>query len=85
MESYAKHFDVLKYVVFGATLKQVRRNAEDTKWLVEVLVDGELKAEEFDKVALCHGYQTQALMPQFEGEEKFEGTLIHAQQFRPEE
>ena len=85
MESYAKHFDVLKYIVFDAALKQVRRNKDDTKWCVEVLVNGESKVEEFDKVALCHGYQTYPQMPRFEGEEVFEGNLMHAQQFRPEE
>lgn len=85
MESYAKHFDLLKDIVFCASLKNVRRNDDDTRWLVEVLIDGETKTEEFDKVALCHGYQTYSQKPRFEDEEKFEGILMHAQQFRPEE
>lgn len=84
MESYAKHFDLLGDIVFGASLKEVNRNKEDTKWCVEVVVDGETRVEEFDKVALCHGYQTEAQMPKLEDEEKFEGILMHAQQFRPE-
>lgn len=85
MESYARHFDLLKDIVFGASLKNVRRNDDDTRWLVEVLIDGEIKTEEFDKVALCHGYQTYSQKPVFEDEDKFEGILMHAQQFRPEE
>lgn len=85
MELYAKHFDLLKDIVFDAALKKVYRNEDDTKWLVELLINGETKVEEFDKVALCHGYQTYPQMPKFEDEKKFEGILMHAQQFRPEE
>lgn len=85
MESYAKHFDLLKDITFNASLKEVKRNEYDTRWRLELLVDGVLKVEEFDKVALCHGYQTYSQTPHFEGEERFEGILMHAQQFRPEE
>lgn len=37
---------------------------------------------EFDKVVFCHGYQTKAKMPTFEGQELFEGTIMHSQQYR---
>ncbi|KAI1134604.1 putative dimethylaniline monooxygenase [Hypoxylon sp. FL0543] len=82
MESYAKHFDMLKDIVFNAFLKRVVRNEDDTKWQVEVVVDGKHQVLEYDKVVLCHGYQTKAKMPDFEGREKFEGTLIHSQAYR---
>ncbi|KAF2704062.1 putative dimethylaniline monooxygenase [Pleomassaria siparia CBS 279.74] len=82
IESYAKHFDLLKDVVFGASVKKAFRTKDDTKWRLEISIDGEAKEEEFDKVAFCHGYQTQPVMPDYEGKEKFEGTLMHAQQFR---
>jgi dimethylaniline monooxygenase (N-oxide forming) len=58
------------------------RNEADTKWQLDVLVDGVLQTSEFDKVVFCHGYQTVANMPGFEGEEVFEGLLVHAQKFR---
>ncbi|KAF1972582.1 FAD/NAD(P)-binding domain-containing protein [Bimuria novae-zelandiae CBS 107.79] len=77
MESYAKHFDLLKDIV--------SRNDNDTKWRVEVTVNGVPRVEEFDKLALCHGYQTYPEMPKFECKEKFEDILMHAQQFRPED
>ncbi|KAH6644981.1 putative dimethylaniline monooxygenase [Truncatella angustata] len=85
MESYAKHFDMHKDIVFGASLKQVVRTLDDTKWRLELEKDGKIIYEEFDKVALTHGYQTQAITPTFEGQEKFEGTFIHAQQYRSAE
>jgi hypothetical protein len=68
--------------IFGATVKQVRRDADDTHWVVEFEKDGKLETAEYDKVALCHGYQTTANVPVYEGQEKFEGTIMHTQAFR---
>jgi dimethylaniline monooxygenase (N-oxide forming) / hypotaurine monooxygenase len=82
IESYATHFDMQKDIVFNALLKQVSRNKDDSKWRLELVVNGEPQVKEFDKVAFCHGYQTMAKMPEFEGVEKFEGTVVHTQQFR---
>lgn len=82
MESYAKHFDMHKDIVFNASLQNVSRTKDDSKWQLDLIINGEPQVEEFDKVAFCHGYQTKARMPDFEGREKFEGTVIHTQQFR---
>jgi dimethylaniline monooxygenase (N-oxide forming) len=60
----------------------VSRNKDDSKWQLHLVVDGESRVEEYDKVAFCHGYQTKASMPDFEGVEKFDGAIIHTQQFR---
>ena len=82
MEDYAKHFDLLRDIVFNASVKSVTRNATDTRWSILVEKDGATQALEFDKVALCHGYQTRAVMPVYEGQDQFEGILMHSQQYR---
>ncbi|KAJ7512020.1 putative dimethylaniline monooxygenase [Mycena galericulata] len=82
MNSYAKHFGLHKHIVFNALLKQVTRNKEDTKWRLELIIDGEPRVEEYDKVAFTHGYQTRAEMPALEGRDKFEGPVIHTQAYR---
>jgi dimethylaniline monooxygenase (N-oxide forming) len=68
--------------VFGALVTRAARNEDDTRWRLEMLVDGKPQFEEFDKVVFCHGYQNKPNMPKYEGQELFEGTLMHAQQFR---
>jgi hypothetical protein len=55
MESYATNFDMHKDIVFNALVKQVSRNKEDSRWQLEFMVDGELRIEEYEKVAFCHG------------------------------
>ncbi|ETS74452.1 hypothetical protein PFICI_14318 [Pestalotiopsis fici W106-1] len=82
MESYTRHFDLFKDIVFGTLLQSVRRNGDDTKWLLELKENENVRYEEFDKVALTHGYQTKAVMPTLPDVEKFQGTVIHAQQYR---
>jgi hypothetical protein len=82
MEAYAKHFDLYKDIVFDATLTSVSRSKDDSKWRVDLIVDGVDRSEEFDKVAFCHGYQNKAKMPHFDGIEKFGGEVIHGQAFK---
>lgn len=82
MEGYATDFDLKKDIVFNSNVKRVTRNDGNTKWLLEVESSGRVEALEFDKVALCHGYQTTAKIPTFGGEEKFEGNIVHSQQYR---
>ena len=82
LDSYALHFDMHKDIVFHAFVKQVSRNKDDSKWRLDLVVDGKSRVEEYDKVAFCHGYQTKANVPDFQGAEKFEGAIMHAQQFR---
>lgn len=82
MEDYAKHFDTLKHWVFDTAVRKTYRNGDDTKWCLEVETYGESKTVEFDKVVFCHGYQTKAVVPQFEGQDAFEGVIVHSQQYR---
>jgi dimethylaniline monooxygenase (N-oxide forming) len=82
IESYARHFDLLKDIVFKASVTRAARNDDDTRWRLDMLVNGEHRTEEFDKVVFCHGYQTEPRMPKYESQELFEGRLMHAQQFR---
>ena len=82
MESYARHFDLLKNLVFDAKVQKATRTGDDTKWRLDMLINGECSFQDFDKVVFCHGYQTKPEMPHFEGEELFEGKLLHSQQFR---
>lgn len=84
MEGYARHFDTLRHWELGTTVRRASRNADDTKWALEVetAADGARRTLEFDKVVFCHGYQTTPIVPEFEGRELFEGTVMHSQQYR---
>lgn len=83
MESYARHYDTLKDWNLNSTVRKASRNADDTRWALEVETAAEgVRTLEFDKVVFCHGYQTRARVPTFEGQDQFEGTVMHSQQYR---
>ncbi|KAK3942658.1 flavin-containing monooxygenase 9 [Diplogelasinospora grovesii] len=84
MESYAHHFDLLKDIVFEATVSKVRRSDANDSWLIDVAdkKNGKTETAEFDRVAFCNGYQTKAEVPTFEGQDKFAGTIMHSQAYR---
>jgi len=82
MESYAKHFDLNKDIVFNAAVNLVVRNKDNSRWRIDLTVDGINRIEEFDKIAFCHGYQNKPKLPVFEGREQFEGEFIHGQAFK---
>jgi len=41
-----------KDIRFNALVKQASRNADDSKWRLDILVDGQPQVEEYDKVVL---------------------------------
>ena len=82
MQDYARHFGLLDHIVFNASVVRATRNASDTKWSLEMERAGKSETLQFDKVVFCHGYQTKANFPTFEGQEKFAGPITHAQQYR---
>lgn len=71
-----------KDIVFNAAVKNAVRDEDDSKWQLQLVVNGEPQVKEFDKVAFCHGYQTLAKTPKFEGAELFQGEIMHTQAFR---
>lgn len=82
MESYAKDFDLLKHIHFNSNVISAKINADNTQWAIEVEGNGATEYLEFDKVAFCHGYQTKAKIPVFDGQDKFQGIVMHSQQYR---
>lgn len=84
MQDYVDQFDLNKYIVFNTSVKFVQRNEDDTKWAVQIegVESGETETRHFDKIVFCHGYQTEKKMPHFQGQETYEGEIVHSQQYR---
>ncbi|SCO12549.1 related to flavin-containing monooxygenase [Fusarium fujikuroi] len=87
MQSYAEHFKLTEHISFNSSVQVVNRNSDDSGWILQVekVGTGEKESRTFDKVVFCHGYQTKRVMPTFPGQDKFEGEIIHSQQYRSPE
>ncbi|KAK9417860.1 putative Flavin monooxygenase-like protein [Seiridium unicorne] len=74
--SYVKNTGLDQYIEFNKTATSVRRNEQDTKWLLQF--DDEDYPREFDKIVWATGCDTIPKMPKIEGQQRFEGRILHS-------
>lgn len=84
LERYCDHFCLGPHFRLGVTVQRVTAivfgEAESVeRWRLDL---EEAPAEEFDKVVMATGPQAVPVMPRFEGQEQFEGTMIHSRAFK---
>ncbi|KAK0128020.1 hypothetical protein ONS95_000009 [Cadophora gregata] len=82
IKSYASHFDLNRHIQFSTSVNWIKRNADDTKWQVCTSRARKEVTNDFDKVAICSGLSTKAIIPKFGGEEKFKGEILHVQRYK---
>ena len=84
---YMKKFDLQKYICYNKeALKIKRADSYDItgKWDAEIRdhKTGEVENAEFDGVLVCTGHHAQKKVPTFEGQDEFEGEIMHSQDFK---
>jgi dimethylaniline monooxygenase (N-oxide forming) len=79
LEEYAKHFGVWPTIRFNTTVENVReRTGEEPGWVVTYNEAGVRREDNFDLVVVCIGlYSNTPHVPQFPGQERFKGEIIH--------
>ncbi|CAG9939896.1 unnamed protein product [Clonostachys rosea f. rosea IK726] len=81
---YAIHYGLMDKIRFGTTVESIKRDESRKLWLVKI--SGEDTMRPFDKIIYAVGTETKAKLPTIEGQEQFQGRLIHGQAYkRPEE
>ncbi|KAI4604045.1 hypothetical protein KJ359_000172 [Pestalotiopsis sp. 9143b] len=76
-QSYVRDSGLEKYIEFNKTAASVRRNEDDTKWLL-TFEDCEDYPREFDKIVWATGCDTVPKIPKIPGQERFEGRILHS-------
>ncbi|XP_072854360.2 flavin-containing monooxygenase 5 [Pogona vitticeps] len=84
---YAKHFDLLKYIRFKATVCQVKKCPDFAitgQWEVVTEMYGKQQSAIFDAVLVCTGHHIDPYLPldSFPGIEKFKGKIIHSREYK---
>lgn len=81
-QAYAKHFELERHIRFRTTVRLVLRDRLDRGWNVHITgPDGDATLH-FDKVVFGTGSDTLPTWPPMPGREKFNGTVIHGQNYR---
>ena len=83
---YAENFDLIKHINFRTEIKrvsQVENFKETGRWKLEIkdLESGLTRTEEFDGVMICSGHHAEKKMPRFQGQESFEGKIVHSHDY----
>lgn len=85
--SYARNFDLTKYIKFENDVQMIKRADDfDTtgKWVLQIkdVNSGTETKEVFDAVLLCTGHYSDKNIPHFPGIENFRGRVVHAHDYK---
>ncbi|XP_028936872.1 flavin-containing monooxygenase 5-like [Ornithorhynchus anatinus] len=85
--SYAKHFDLLKYINFKTTVLSLKKRPDFSvtgQWEVVTETQGEKKSAIFDAVLVCTGHHIDPYLPleSFPGISKFKGQYLHSRDYK---
>ncbi|NES82635.1 MAG: NAD(P)-binding domain-containing protein [Moorea sp. SIO2B7] len=80
LNDYVDHFDIRKHIKFNTSVEKVSR--KDDNWEVTISFPGGQSTFKFDAIAICSGIYNDARWPNFPGEEKFQGEIIHAKDYK---
>ena len=79
LTKYAEHHGVTSHIRFNCTVEALKnRNGSSPAWTVVYRNNSELHEDDFDLVVICIGlYSNVPNMPEFPGQERFTGEIMH--------
>ncbi|KAH3772799.1 dimethylaniline monooxygenase [N-oxide-forming] 1-like [Dreissena polymorpha] len=87
LERYCSHYGLERYLLFNTKVQQVTplRRDSKTEWNVTYCTNGKQHCEIFDAVMVCNGHYEVPLIPNIEGQDVFQGQIIHSHDYRSPE
>lgn len=84
LSNYISHFKLDKHFIFNCNVKKIYMVHQ--KWQIEwINGDNQCESKTFDFVIVATGLYTQSHIPKFEDIEKFQGTIITANEYKTPE
>jgi dimethylaniline monooxygenase (N-oxide forming) len=80
LNEYVDHFDLRKHIKFNTSVAKVKKT--DDGWDVTINYSGGQSTFNFDAIAICSGIYNDIRLPDFPGEEKFKGQIIHSKDYK---
>ncbi|KAK4541769.1 hypothetical protein LTR36_007478 [Oleoguttula mirabilis] len=86
LESYAGHFALHSSIKLSTSVAAVERDDARRKWVITTkptnIIDPSVEHHAFDRLIIATGTNGKRTMPVFAGQERFEGQILHSQQFK---
>jgi len=84
---YCEKFDLMKHIHFNTEIVRISKHenfSETGQWNVKVRdrKSGKEISEIFDAVLVCTGHHAEKKVPKFEGQEEFQGKVIHSHDYK---
>jgi dimethylaniline monooxygenase (N-oxide forming) len=80
LNEYVDHFEIRKHIKFNTTVEKVVKTNDG--WDVTISYTGGQSTFNFDAIAICSGIYNEARYPDFPGQEKFKGMIIHSKDYK---
>ncbi|MGK7295447.1 MAG: flavin-containing monooxygenase [Candidatus Wenzhouxiangella sp. M2_3B_020] len=81
LHEYADRFDLRRHLQFGTGVTRIQRVGETRsvgRFRVTLQSEDSTLEREYDKVVVCNGVFCRPKIPRFDGDERFEGTILHS-------
>lgn len=82
IESYAEHFDLMKYIQLNTEVLGITRDEADTQWEVRTRGKEGEHVRTFDKVLVASGLTQKPSIPKIDGVEMFKGKVCHSMAYK---
>ena len=83
-ENFAQKYDLMKHIHFCCKIEEVKKCQTSGKWMVTILKRSEVEDDcdlLFDSIAVCSGANNIPVIPNFIGESRFKGEIIHSNEY----
>ena len=87
LHMYAERFGLLKYIQYQQEILSLEKNDDYVKtgrWklIIKDLKSGDVREEVYDAVMVCTGHHAEKKLPEFLGQDRFPGKIIHTHDYR---
>jgi dimethylaniline monooxygenase (N-oxide forming) len=80
--AYGRKFNLFEHIQFNTEVLSVAKGQQLNYRVKRKTAQGEIQEQEFDSIAICVGNNNHPNTPTFQGQESFEGQIIHSYNYK---
>ena len=87
LNSYARHFRVIKKIQFNCRVEKLERRSDGEGWTLRChdTKRNNTIEKKYDFIIVCNGLYSSPRVPEFANQDKFKGRIVHSSKFQVQE